>query len=179
MNALPTDIYRKIFKDYVYLEVIHELKQYHHSQKLNLALAEMIRECFEYPGAFDEYLVNNDGVFVRPEPGWFGGSRLYFIRMDPEDSVRLQSRHRSFLFEIIPTRETQQLLDDFRRFVSTRMSYEAFFQLKKYYEIHLTVDDCPPVRILTFEKSNPDIVCDKISTKDEYKHVKLPKRIFY
>jgi len=174
---LPSDLIRKIFKEYIYPSVMYELHQYHHSQRFKRVLREFLEECF-----IDEYVVHNDGVFVRPEPGWFSLSRgSYMIRMDPTDSSRLQRYDRDFFFEIIPTKETQQLIDHIRRRGRHDLS-NTLFQTKKYYDVCITAmsreyrrtfeERQVSTRIFTFEKGEPEIC------HPENNSIKLPKRWF-
>jgi hypothetical protein len=170
INTLPTDLSRKIIKEYLYSEVIRELSQYHHSQRFKPVLTEMIEE---RPGSLDEYLVNRYGVFIRPNPGWFDRNNRYFIRMEPKDSSRLQAYDPDFFFEIVPTPGTQKLLDDFRRrgvWKNPNIDTEAMSRAKKYYEVYVTTcnrGDKPVVtRIFTLERND----CQN----EEYDYIQLP-----
>jgi hypothetical protein len=187
IKNLPGDLSRKIFKEYIYSQVIHELCQYHHSKQFNPVLKNLIEECFNRcPGSLDEYLVSNDGVFMRPEPGWFDNNHRYFIRMEPEDASRLQAYDPNFFFEILPTPGTQQLLDDVRRRGIFKLPprgkhpmYESFVGFKKYYIVYVTIrerltDKQWVNQICTFEKRDSNWVCQN----EEYKYIRLPANCF-
>jgi hypothetical protein len=147
-HQLPPDLWRLLFKDWVYSVVLLELYRYHHAQRLTKVLDEGIG----FPR--DPYFVTTDGVFILPKDGQF-----YYVCLDTKDWVRYlaDADQRDFSVEIEPTRETQQLLDDFRR-SGPRPGHrpqdhlEAFQRIPKHYTVSI-LSKGRKTRGLTFAQS--------------------------
>jgi hypothetical protein len=149
---LPTDLYQKIIKDWVYPQILAELYRYHHTRRFKRVLNELVEWLDEQ---VDEYVVTNEGVFVLPEPGYFDMDRKYSIRIEPKDAIHLL---RDYRFEIIPTKETQKQIDHFRRrqVYSGSLTPNLLEPIRKYYEIYGVARNRK--LIFTFEQTDPTVI---------------------
>jgi hypothetical protein len=165
MNNLPTDLYRKIIKEYIFSKVLEEFAMDQHFRKYKFVLDQIDQVCSK------EHFVTSDGSFFYPNPGWRNDNGyLTFICMDPVISSRLQSHYPNLEIGFILSTDTVKLQDDYH---TGKITTEEFLKMKRYFDVSIanSYKDTP---FFTFETEDSNV----LQENDECYFIKLPNDCF-